>query len=119
MSNESNLIAPAYETSNTYINTVDENDNGIMLLADNYGRTHLTGSNVDQRVGYLYCTFDTDGDGDADATSAGSASLQNHDVIISCAHVVWKKHLQSTSCGGWATSITFYFDSFLPRRFGG
>ena len=108
LSNESNLIAPAYETSNTYINTVDENDNGIMLLADNYGRTHLTGSNVDQRVGQLECLYDVSGNGVIDTISFGTASLQNHDILISCAHVVWKGECKNLLFGGWPIQVTYY-----------
>lgn len=62
----------------------------------------------DSRVGLLVCGFDTDDDGDADLYFSATASLQNYDIIISCAHVLWKPQYSELTRQGWATSVEFY-----------
>lgn len=74
--------------------------------ADSYGRTEMTP--VDKRVGVLLCGFNTDTDDTIEEWRYGTASLQNHDILISCAHVLWKPQYADLEKEGWATEITFY-----------
>lgn len=97
-------IPPTYPT-----NFTEDNNMGIMPLenlVDN--RVHLTGSQVIRAVGYLYCEFDFDKNGVVDKVIKASASLQINDIIISCAHAVWKKSGAGMASDGWATNIKFY-----------
>ncbi len=97
-------IPPTYPTDIIY-----GSDTGIIPLEDRFdNRVHLTGSQIIGAVGYLYCEFDFDKDGVIDKIVKASASLQLNDIIISCAHAVWKKAGTGTSSDGWATSIKFY-----------
>ena len=63
---------------------------------------------ADARVGHLLANFDTDGDGDLDASYYGTASLQDRDLIISCAHIVWKPEFSHLETQGWASRVIFY-----------
>lgn len=85
-------------------------DNQIISAAsvssDEYGR-ELTNP-TDNRVGLLICGFNIDDDPDIDIYYEGTASLQNYDLLISCAHVVWQPQYTNLDSDGWANEITFY-----------
>lgn len=76
------------------------------VSSDEYGR-ELTNP-TENRVGYLRCGFDTDGDNKSDIYYYGTASLQSYDILISCAHCIWKPGCANFYNDGWATEITFY-----------
>ena len=73
---------------------------------EKYGRTRVYP--VDKRIGLLECIFDHNKDGEIDERVYASASLQHYDIVISCAHTLWKPEYRNSPCGGWATSINFY-----------
>lgn len=73
---------------------------------DKYGRTQV--SPIDKRVGLLECIYDHNKDGKIDERVYATASLQHYDIVISCAHTLWKPEYRNSPCGGWATSINFY-----------
>lgn len=76
------------------------------IAIDKYGRTQV--SPIDKRVGLLECIYDHNKDGKIDERVYATASLQHYDIVISCAHVLWKPEYRNSLCGGWATSINFY-----------
>ena len=97
------IIPPTYPTDVVYEGNID-----IMPMStrsDN--RVRLTGSSINSGVGYLYCGFDFNGDGIDDAWTEATASVQLHDIIISCAHAVWRAEYSNYN-DGWAQNIRFY-----------
>ena len=79
---------------------------GASITEDPYGRIEM--DPVDKRVGVLLCGFNTDNDDEIEEYKYGTASLQNYDILVSCAHVLWKPQYAHLEKEGWASDITFY-----------
>ena len=62
----------------------------------------------DYRIGYLRSGFDSDGDNEVDMHIYGTASLQNHDILLSSAHCVWRGDFSSFESEGWADTVEFF-----------
>ena len=84
------------------------NENIASASTDEYGRYRIYPA--DARIGYLKVVYDSDNDGLADLETAkyGTASLIGHDLLLSCAHVVWKAAYKDYISEGWATTIEFH-----------
>lgn len=83
--------------NNTYSLTSNE--------GDEYGRYRA--SSPDDRIGRVYVEFDYDKNGTIDKAFYGTGTLIGEDLLLSCAHLVWKKHFETEACEGWASSIVF------------
>lgn len=90
----------------SHLPSMEPIDDSILDPGDEHGRTQV--NPADKRIGTIVCEFDTDGDGEPDSGFYGTASLQSYDILISCAHVLWKPEYANSSNGGWASTITFY-----------
>ena len=86
---------PASSTISTFSST-----------ADAYGR-EIT-SPTENRSGHLMCGYNSDADADIEVYYYGTASLQNYDLLISCAHCVWMPQYADLASDGWASVLTFY-----------
>ena len=62
----------------------------------------------DYRIGYLRSGFDSDGDNEVDMHIYGTASLQNHDILLSAAHCIWIGDYASFDSEGWADTVEFF-----------
>lgn len=74
--------------------------------ADVFGR-EIT-SPTEKRSGHLMCGYNSDSDADIEVYYYGTASLQNYDLLISCAHCVWMPQYADLARDGWASVLTFY-----------
>lgn len=76
--------------------------------ADSNGLHKLTGTNVDNRIGKLVAFYDLNGDGGIDIAKTIAASLQSHDILISCMHHLWMPEWVTDNFDGWPLEIEFY-----------
>ena len=93
-------------SAEAYIPNVTNSQNS--RSADSNGLQKLTGSNVDNRVGKLVAFYDLNGDGGIDNAKTITASLQNHDILISCMHHLWMPEWVTDNFDGWPSEIEFY-----------
>lgn len=89
-SEDNRYLPPTYPTDAAY-----EDNISVMPMTVGFPdlRVRLTVSDINTGVGLLFCEFDYDCDGTVDYVSQVTASVQLHDIIISCAHAVWKKYM--------------------------
>lgn len=78
------------------------------IVTDDHGLQHMTGTNVDARTGKIVAYYDINGDGGFDFTRSGTASLQNHDILISCMHTLWAADYVTDDYDGWPIKIDFF-----------
>ena len=106
LNTEPYLPTPASSSSETTV---------LTSTTDQYGRE--SNDPTDPRVGHLLANYDTDGDGDIDRSFYGTASLQAQDLLISCAHIVWKPEYSDLNTQGWASKVVFYAGRSASREY--